>query len=459
MSTERPCTNGHLPLGPFRHLGPTAVRLVELDAALAAIAPAPAPASDAEAASDVLLLARLHDDPLALIHLRCPVGDLDGPGLRRALWPRLAPAIARHTELHRCITAPAGSAALGPGLGSGPAGCPCERPPDPCLSVAVVIPTADRPAELERCLDSLATLGRPKLEVIVVDNRPSEPGAAIVVAQAAKRLPGLRYLPEPRVGISVARNRGVAQTTAEIVAFTDDDAVVDRRWLDWLLAPFVDEHVEATTGMVLPLALATPAQKRFEQFAGFSKGLVGRSYDLSTAHARDRFLYPYWGGIFGSGNSMAFRRDPLVRAGGFDPALGAGSLARGGEDIDALSAVILRGRRIVYVPRSVCWHEHRRDDEALRRQLTGYGIGVTAVLAKALLHDRCFPAAAARSVPVAVRARHARASLGAAERDAGRLPPELASLVRWGLLRGPVDYLRSARWARSHQLDAAIRGR
>ena len=65
------------------------------------------------------------------------------------------------------------------------------------------------------------------------------------------------------------------------VAFTDD-AVVNAGSLRWLLAR-PDESVTATTGMVLPLAMETTAQKRFEQYADFSKGTHQRCYDCGAS--------------------------------------------------------------------------------------------------------------------------------------------------------------------------------
>ena len=63
-----------------------------------------------------------------------------------------------------------------------------------------------------------------------------------------------------------------------------------------------------------------------------------------------------------------------------------------------MSSAILRGGTLVYEPRSLCWHEHRHDEAAFRRQLFNYGVGFTATLTKAMTHYRRFPrASSARS--------------------------------------------------------------
>ena len=83
---------------------------------------------------------------------------------------------------------------------------------------------------------------------------------------------------------------------------------------------------------------------------------------------------------------MAFRRDVLKQIGGFDCALGAGTVASGGEDTAALSTVLLTGGTIVYQPTAIIHHYHRKDYGALRSNLRGYGRGLTSFYASMLLH-------------------------------------------------------------------------
>jgi len=260
----------------------------------------------------------------------------------------------------------------------------------------------------------------------------------------------------------VARNRGVSETQAELVAFIDDDAVVDRGWLDWLAAPFTEPEVTATCGMVLPLELQTKAQKRFERYGGYSKGMERRTYDLRTGRAVRPLLYPFLGDVFGCGSSMAFRRADLIAAGGFDTALGAGTPSGGGEDIYALSTAILRGGQLIYEPRSLCWHEHRRDGNDLQGQLFSYGVGLGAVMTKAMTSNLRFYAAAARSAPIALGSRWlSRASAGrqvATVIDASTSRDELLRAHRRGILRGPLRYVEGVVRARKLGLGQVIRG-
>jgi GT2 family glycosyltransferase len=319
---------------------------------------------------DARVLVRLHREPLGIVIMPVQAcGLISRESLSATVGEELAPALAEHLDRHRCrVQDPlcAGHQTI-----SGP------RP-----SVSLIIPTAARPERLRQCLSSVAKLTYADLEVIVVDNRPDDPSTREVVDEFVAWGHVVRYVAEHFPGSAVARNHGIASSSAELVAFTDDDVKLDPQWLDWLVEPFrLDPEVGVVCGLVLAGDLLTPAERCFEDGLGFCKGFTRRAYDLSAHRADDRLLHAFWGGIFGSGNSMAFRRDRLAAVGGFDPARGTGTPALGGTDIEVFTHMILRGSRLVYEPRSVCRHDHRRDDASLERHLYSYGARFTAALA------------------------------------------------------------------------------
>ncbi len=252
------------------------------------------------------------------------------------------------------------------------------------LRASVIVPTdATRPAQLRRCVQRLLTLDHPDYEVIVVDNRRA--------ADAPLELAGARVIHEPRPGISAARNRGLAAATGEIVAFTDDDVDVDRRWLRALGERFARQpEVAAVTGLVVPLELETAAQVWFEQ----SGSGPDRSYVPLTFERAGRFRVRrrdgetggerldslYATGELGLGSNMAFRASALRAAGGFDEALGTGTPSRGGEDLAMLVELLASGQRLAYEPSAIVYHTHRATLAELDRQIYGYGVGFTAML-------------------------------------------------------------------------------
>src|SRR5947209_6858962 len=107
-------------------------------------------------------------------------------------------------------------------------------------SSSVVVCTRDRPDYLDRCLDALALLEYPHFDVLVVDNAPSDGRTREVAARW-----DTRYVQEPVAGLSRARNRGAMESSGEIVAYLDDDAIVDSGWLSGLAVEFSDSRVMA----------------------------------------------------------------------------------------------------------------------------------------------------------------------------------------------------------------------
>ena len=207
-----------------------------------------------------------------------------------------------------------------------------------------------------------------------------------MIAERYAGHPRVRYLLEPTPGASAGRNCGLRAATGEVVAFADDDVLVDRLWLRNLVLGFqAAPGVACVTGMILPAELETPAQVWIEEFGGFDKGYQRQIFDLGEFAPADP-LYPYAVGRFGSGANAAFDPAVLRRVGGFDTALGPATPARGGEDIDTFLQIILAGYRLVYEPRSLVRHHHRRDYADLLRTVQSYGVGLSAVLTKALMN-------------------------------------------------------------------------
>jgi hypothetical protein len=139
---------------------------------------------------------------------------------------------------------------------------------------------------------------------------------------------------------------------------------------------------------------------------------------------------------------MAFRVDWLQQHGAFDVALGAGTVARGGEDIDAFLRVILSGQAIIYEPRALVRHHARGDMDGLRTQMYGYGSGMSAVIVKHFLSS---PQGAARilaRVPAGLRKLLDPGS-DKNESKTSAFPPELARAELKGYAAGPALYVRS----------------
>ncbi|MDP9269527.1 MAG: glycosyltransferase, partial [Chloroflexota bacterium] len=290
----------------------------------------------------------------------------------------------------------------------------------------------------------------PAERIVVVDNAP---GGVETPATVFACDPGelrLRYVEGKGAGLAAAHNRGLREVDTPIVAFTDDDVLVDQGWLAAIIEAFaIAPRVGCVTGMILPWELETPEQVWLEGYAGFNKGDERRLFDLAD-NRPDEPLFPFAAGMLGSGANMAFSIAALREMRGFDPALGAGTPARGGDDLAAFLEVLLRGYRLVYEPAAIVRHRHARDYGALRRQVYGYGVGLTAYLTKSVLDRPELLAPAARRFP-----RAAAYALSPRSTKNARRPPdyprELSRLERLGMLVGPIAYLRSRGRARRRE--------
>jgi len=218
----------------------------------------------------------------------------------------------------------------------------------------------------------------------VVDNAPATDETRILVE---RRGGAVRYVREPRPGLDWARNRAIAEATGEVVAFTDDDVLVDPCWVGALAGAFAgDPSVAAVTGLVLPAELETEAQVLFERYRSFGRGFRRRRVAATGAGP----LATRYGlaGDYGTGANMAFRRAVFDRIGPFDPALDVGTPARGGGDLEMFFRVLKEGHALVYEPNAIVRHRHRRTLPELRRQIAEHGISFSAYVVRSGLAYR-----------------------------------------------------------------------
>ncbi|MGH2938058.1 MAG: glycosyltransferase, partial [Solirubrobacterales bacterium] len=185
----------------------------------------------------------------------------------------------------------------------------------------------------------------------------------------------------------------------------------------------------------------TPTQRWVEGFGGRVRVFDKRIFDLA-APPPDRPLFPFTIGEFGAGRNMAFRRAPLVELGGFDVALGPGTIAHDGDDVEALLRVLLAGWKIFHDPAAIVWHAHPRDYEELEDRVFGYGVGLTATLTRALIDHPRLIGDLLRKLPSGVSFALATDS----DKNAGRqgdFPRRLVWRELGGIAYGPAAYARS----------------
>jgi len=323
------------------------------------------------------VLVRMHHAPIGYIQIPALPAHSLASRARVAAEASLSDALHRHTQWDQSVSGPGRA-----GEWAESVACPLRFPDSGGEGVTIVVCSRDRSEDLRACLSAMRQIRYEPLEILVVDNAPADESTQRVVRSLAGTDPRIRYTCEPRPGLSVARNHGLAGARYDIVAFTDDDTLSDPGWPRALVAGFAaDPEVICVTGLVASSSLATSSERYFDARYASESPFEPHRYDMNDRVTR---LYPYAAGIFGMGANFAVRRTAIAKLGGFDPALGAGSPGRGGEDLDMFLRVILAGWRICYVPAALIWHRHRTDASALSEQLYSYGHGLGAYMAKYL---------------------------------------------------------------------------
>lgn len=391
-----------------------------------------------------LCLIRLHTQPIGVIELQLDEPATDACAYAQHIWSNFAGKINEHL---RQDSLPRVTELDANGL--------CSVSTPRCIEerhtffttapfVSVIVSTHERPEQLRLCLHSLMSLHYPAYEIIIVDNAPATQATARLIEQNYHDVSRVRYIREDRQGASLARNRGILAARGEILAFTDDDVVVDRYWLIELVRSFsVADDVVCVTGLTMPLELETPAQFWFEEYGEFSKCVTQRIFDMSEHHP-EMPLYPYTAGQFGSSVSTAFAAAFLQSVNGFDPALGPGVPARAGEDLAIFFQAVMQGHTLVYTPASLLYHLHRREYASLRQQLYNYGVGLTAYLTKSICDNPRLLFDLIIRVPYGLYFTLSNRSPKNTKKTSN-YPKELTNLELKGMLYGPFAYFRSCR--------------
>jgi glycosyltransferase involved in cell wall biosynthesis len=183
--------------------------------------------------------------------------------------------------------------------------------------------------------------------------------------------PRLHYLVRNLTGLSAGRNAGVRwASSAEVIAFTDDDCAVTPTWLSRITAPLAnDPRIGIVFGTVRPAP--------YDAALGFLP-----SYTRQTAFLGRSIFDKHQ--IEGMGASMAIRRSTWTALHGFDEQLGAGAAMRSAEETDFVTRALLAGIFAYEVPDAVVIHAGFRTWAQAPAVLRDYLHGIGAMLAKNL---------------------------------------------------------------------------
>jgi O-antigen biosynthesis protein len=231
-----------------------------------------------------------------------------------------------------------------------------------CPKVSVVVASYNGERTLKACLDSLERLNYPDYEVILVDD-----GSTDTTRQTAFAHPNIRYFRhEKNLGLSVARNTGIAAATGDIIAFTDADCRADEDWLYYLVGSLLESDFAGVGGP----NLLPPEDSLMAAAVMASPG--GPAHVMLTDRQAEHI----------PGCNMAFHKWALEQVGGFDPIF-----HKAGDDVDLCWRLQQAGLKIGFSPPAFVWHYRRPTIGAYLRQQRGYGEAEALLVRK---HPECF---------------------------------------------------------------------
>jgi glycosyltransferase involved in cell wall biosynthesis len=245
--------------------------------------------------------------------------------------------------------------------------------------VSVVIGTYNRANLLGRTLTALQgqrTAPGLTWEVVVVDNNSSDDTRAVVRAASAAFPVPIRYVFEPRQGISHARNAGVHHAKGGIIAVTDDDCRPTPAWVQNVVDSLQRWDADALGGRILPEWSSPPPS-----WLATDRHLQTSIAMLEDENVRRVELGPWQreNGFRVWGANMAFRRSAFETAGGFDTSIGVrGKKKYSHEDIAFVRKIVEAGKVVVYDPVSTVHHwvgPERMRKSYFRRHSFYYGEG------------------------------------------------------------------------------------
>ena len=182
-------------------------------------------------------------------------------------------------------------------------------------SCSIIICTRNRAQFLRFTLDHFRQIDVPadlEVELLVVDNGSTDDTRRVVEACDLPRMK-VRYVQEPRKGQCFARNKGLAESTGEVIVFTDDDVIPSRHWLAGMCEPILSGRGDAVAGgVIIPPNLLRP------WMTPMHRSMMCETTRLGGA-APTEFV----------GANLAFGRHVLEKVPWFDTELGPGHRSHG----------------------------------------------------------------------------------------------------------------------------------
>jgi GT2 family glycosyltransferase len=199
--------------------------------------------------------------------------------------------------------------------------------------------TRNRPGQLRDCLRSILANTFKNFSLVIVDQSTNEETVEAIYGFKSKRIKVIRM---PKPGKTKGLNLLISQAKSEILAFTDDDCIVTKDWLQGIVDTYQQfPQIAGIFGNVLPYQPEKHVGEICPSLAKTAK------FTLLTKKNLRHFL---------SGNNMSIKRSVFEKLGYFQEWLGVGSVGQGGEESELTFRILRNGLTMAVNPKLVVFH-------------------------------------------------------------------------------------------------------
>lgn len=214
--------------------------------------------------------------------------------------------------------------------------------------VSIIIPHLNQPEELRQCLEALRNQSNSsgEFEILVVDN-----GSTVLPEELIQEYPGARLIEEEEPGPGPARNKGVAESTGEILLFIDADCVAAPGWAEEAVRNLAEEASSAIVGGDVRILMANPESPTMLE-----------AYESVFAYRQEEYIKKH--GFSGTGN-LGMRREVFQAVGPF-PGINVAEDRVWGQRAREM------GFSTRYIPEMVIYHPSRREFGVISKMAAPY---------------------------------------------------------------------------------------
>ena len=205
------------------------------------------------------------------------------------------------------------------------------------MVLSITICTYNRIEYLKKCLKSVLdqTQGKKSIEINIIDNNSTD-NTKSYISEIQKKYPEVNYYVEHKQGISFARNLSFEVCKGMFLAFVDDDAVINKNWLEALLNELKNQNENIIYGGPI-----------YPNFESNPEDWIDKDYFIRKFKDTDGFLGTIKSKEGFSGGNMCIAKNLFLKSEKFNTEIGmtGGNLGLG-EEPDFFYKLIMKNKDV-----------------------------------------------------------------------------------------------------------------